>query len=81
LNISEIGDILIPEIKPTKPEGKMLCESFVGVKYYYQPEITKNMHMDILKPKCIITNNDVGDLSLGDLNNVYLDKEFSYNEV
>lgn len=79
LNISDIGDILIPELKPTKKEGLFLSEEYNGVKYFYQPSISKNINLDVLKPKNIILNstNESG-ISLGKLGTVYIDKEYSY---
>lgn len=58
LNIFEIGDILIPELKPTKAEGKYLTEFCPNVKYYYQPQLSYNVDLEKLNPAYIINHEN-----------------------
>lgn len=78
LDIKEIGDILIPELKPTKGEGTLLCEEYSGVKYFYQPTITKNIDLDLLSAVNVITNGSEGNISLSEKGDVKLKKEAGY---
>ena len=72
LNILEIGDILIPELKPTKKESAIIQEKFKDVKYYYQPTISGNIDMETLKAKNIISNESESTLSLEKLGLIYI---------
>ena len=75
LDVKGIGDVLIPEIKPTKNEGVLLSEEYSGVKYFYQPAITKNIDLELLSPINIITNGSEGDMSLANVGDIKINKE------
>lgn len=81
LNIYEIGDILIPELKPTKKEGAILS-NYRDVDYFYQPKLSYNVDIDILTPEKIITNSGEGDMiSLENLGKILINKEGMQYEI
>ena len=75
MNICDIGDILIPELKPTKKEGEYLSREYKDVKYFYQPVMSKNINLENLNPQKIISNYCTDGLSLENLNIVFVGKE------
>ena len=77
LNIDKIGDILIPEISPTKAESKYLAENYANVDFIYINSDNIKIDMGVLKPKKIISNevSSVGDIELEKQDKFILNKD------
>ncbi len=53
---SNIGDLLIPEISPTKAEAQYLMENFQTIDIIYLNNLSTNINIDSLNTKLIIIN-------------------------